>query len=233
VLDCKDDACREVSKDAPKIVDHLCDPCAEHFAAVRAGLDEARIGYTLVPTLVRGLDYYTRTAFEFVSPSLGPSQGTVLGGGRYDGLAEALGGPATPGVGFGSGVERLLLALGSEWDPRYSVAAGGRHPGLWFFVVAVGDRTGAYARSVARALRGDLGARSVDAAFGDRPLKAQLRMANRAGATYAVIVGEREMDSDTVTMRRMHDGVEVHDVTPQGALQWIDEEYERHRREDT
>src|SRR5438034_1026780 len=82
-----------------------------------AGRDEARIGYTLVPTLVRGLDYYTRTAFEFVSPSLGPSQATVLGGGRYDGLAEALGGPATPGVGFGSGLERLLLALGGEWDP--------------------------------------------------------------------------------------------------------------------
>jgi histidyl-tRNA synthetase len=230
VLDCKDDACREVSKDAPRIVDHLCDPCAEHFAGVLAGLDEAGVGYTLVPTLVRGLDYYTRTAFEFVSPSLGPSQGTVLGGGRYDGLAEALGGPATPGVGFGSGVERLLLGLGSEWEPRFSAAAGGRHPGLWFFVVSVGDRTAAYGRSVARALRGDLGERSVDAAFADRPLKAQLRMANRAAATYAVIVGEREMESGTVTLRRMHDGVEVHDVSPEGALRWIEEEYERHLR---
>jgi histidyl-tRNA synthetase len=231
VLDCKDDACREVSKDAPRLIDHLCEPCAEHFAAVRAGLDEARIGYTLVPTLVRGLDYYTRTAFEFVSPSLGPSQGTVLGGGRYDGLAKALGGPATPGVGFGSGVERLLLGLGSEWDPRFSAAAGGRHPGLWFFVVSVGDRTARYARSVARTLRGALGERSVDAAFGDRPLKAQLRMANRAASAYAVIVGDLEMESGTVTLRRMHDGVEVKDVTPQGALQWIDEEYERHRRD--
>jgi histidyl-tRNA synthetase len=230
VLDCKDDACREVSKDAPKIIDHLCGPCADHFATVRAGLDEARIGYTLVPTLVRGLDYYTRTAFEFVSPSLGPSQGTVLGGGRYDGLAEALGGAATPGVGFGSGVERLLLALGEEWDPRFSAAAGSRHPGLWFFVVTVGQGTASYARSVARALRGDLGERSVDAPFGDRSLKAQLRMANRAGANYTVIVGEREMEAGTITLRRMHDGVEVHDVTPKGALQWIDDEYERYRR---
>src|SRR5439155_6767379 len=79
VLDCKDDACREVSKGAPLIVDHLCDPCAGHFTAVREGLDDAGIGYTLTPTLVRGLDYYTRTAFEFVSPALGPSQGTVIG----------------------------------------------------------------------------------------------------------------------------------------------------------
>jgi histidyl-tRNA synthetase len=231
VLDCKDDACREVSKDAPRIVDHLCAPCAEHFAAVRAGLDEAGVRYTLVPTLVRGLDYYTRTAFEFVSPSLGPSQATILGGGRYDGLAEALGGPPTPGVGFGSGVERMLLALGAEWDPRFTAAAGGRHPGLWFFVVAVGQGTSGYARSVARSLRGDLGERSVDAAFAERPLKAQLRMANRAGATYAVIVGEREMESGTLTLKRLHDGVDVPDLSPQGALDWIEKEYERHRRE--
>src|SRR4029077_2920401 len=135
-------------------------------------------------------DYYTRTAFEFVSPSLGPSQGTILGGGRYDGLAEELGGPATPGGGSASGSERLRLSLGGEWDPRFSAAAGGRHPGLWFFVVAVGEGTSAYARSVAGSLRGGLGERSVDAAFAERPLKAQLRMANRAGATYAVIVGE-------------------------------------------
>src|SRR5204862_7214674 len=150
VLDCKDDACREVSKDAPLIVDHLCVACAAHFAAVEEGLDEAGIAYTLTPTLVRGLDYYTRTAFEFVSPSLGPSQGTIIGGGRYDGLAEALGGPATPGVGFGSGVERLLLALGPEWAWRIALAVGGRPPGGWFFVFAGGEEAVPYARRVAR-----------------------------------------------------------------------------------
>jgi histidyl-tRNA synthetase len=228
VLDCKDDACREVSKDAPRIIDHLCDPCAEHFAAVRAGLDEAGVRYTLVPTLVRGLDYYTRTAFEFVSPTLGPSQSTIIGGGRYDGLAEALGGPATPGIGFGSGIERLLLALGEGWDPVSAVASGGRHPGLWFFVVAVGEGTVPYARGVARALRGGRGEHSVDASFAARPLKAQLRMADRAGATYAVIVGERERDAGTVTLKRMHDGREIGDVTPQGALDWIERDYEEH-----
>jgi histidyl-tRNA synthetase len=225
VLDCKDDACREVSKDAPRIIDHLCDPCAEHFAAVRTGLDEAGVRYTLVPTLVRGLDYYTRTAFEFVSPTLGPSQSTTIGGGRYDGLAEALGGPATPGIGFGSGIERLLLALGEGWDPASAVASGGRHPGLWFFVVAVGEGTVPYARGVARELRGGRGEHSVDASFAARPLKAQLRMADRAGATYAVIVGERERDAGTVTLKRMHDGLEIGDVTPQGALDWIERDY--------
>ena len=137
VLDCKDDACRAVSADAPKIADHLCDPCADHFAAVRSGLTEAGITFSLVPTLVRGLDYYTRTAFEFVSSSLGPSQGTIVGGGRYDGLAEVLGGPATPGVGFGAGIERILLALGDDWEPPAAAAA--RFRGLGAFVVAVGD----------------------------------------------------------------------------------------------
>jgi histidyl-tRNA synthetase len=229
VLDCKDDACREVSKDAPLIVDHLCEACAAHFAAVKEGLDEAGIGYTLTPTLVRGLDYYTRTAFEFVSPSLGPSQGTIIGGGRYDGLAEALGGPATPGVGFGSGIERLLLALGEGWDPRIATARGGRHPGLWFYVVAVGEGTASYARAVARGLRGAYGAYSVDGPFAVRPLKAQLRMADRAGAAYTVVVGEREREAGTLTLKRMQDGTEVRDVTPQSALDWISADFERHR----
>jgi histidyl-tRNA synthetase len=178
--------------------------------------------------LVRGLDYYTRTAFEFVSPSLGPSQSTIIGGGRYDGLAEALGGPATPGIGFGSGIERLLLVLNEGWDPASAVASGGRHPGLWFFVVAVGEGTVPYARGVARALRGGRGEHSVDASFAARPLKAQLRMADRAGATYAVIVGERERDAGTITLKRMHDGREVGDVTPQGALDWIERDVEEH-----
>jgi histidyl-tRNA synthetase len=229
VLDCKDDACREVSKEAPLIVDHLCEACAAHFTAVKGGLDEAGIAYTLTPTLVRGLDYYTRTAFEFVSPSLGPSQGTIIGGGRYDGLAEALGGPATPGVGFGSGIERLLLALGETWDPRLAAAWVGRHPGLWFFVVAVGEETASYARAVARGLRGRRGAYSVDGSFAARPLKAQLRMADRAGAAFTVVVGEREREAETVTLKRMHDGTEVRDVTLQGALDWIGEDYARHR----
>ena len=114
VLDCKDDACRAVAREAPRITERLCDPCRTHFEGVHAGLKDAGLSWTIEPTLVRGLDYYTRTAFEFVSPGLSPQQATLFGGGRYDGLAEVLGGPHVPGVGFGMGLERVLLALEQE-----------------------------------------------------------------------------------------------------------------------
>ncbi|HKV68393.1 MAG TPA: histidine--tRNA ligase, partial [Gaiellales bacterium] len=110
VFDCKNVACQAVLADAPKITDHLCDACREHFAGVRAQLDARGVGYEVSPGLVRGLDYYTRTAWEWTWPALG-AQATLSGGGRYDGLAEQLGGPHTPGVGFGAGVERLVLTL--------------------------------------------------------------------------------------------------------------------------
>src|SRR5438105_7727943 len=114
VLDCKDEACRDVAADAPKIVDHLCDPCREHFERVLAGLHAQGLKAVPTPTIVRGLDYYTRTAFEFVSEVLQASDSTVCGGGRYDGLAEVLGGPYTPGVGFGLGLDRALIASENE-----------------------------------------------------------------------------------------------------------------------
>jgi histidyl-tRNA synthetase len=114
VLDCKVDGQKDFVLAAPAIADHLCDPCVEHFAAVRAGLDAAGVTYALAPHLVRGLDYYTRTAFEFVSGALSAGQGTVCGGGRYDGLAEVLGGRATPAIGFGLGLDRVLLAMEGE-----------------------------------------------------------------------------------------------------------------------
>ena len=177
VLDCKDEACRAVAAQAPRIVDHLCEACREHFDDVQAGLKDAGLSAVVTPTLVRGLDYYTRTAFEFVSPGLSPQQATLFGGGRYDGLAEVLGGPHVPGVGFGMGLERVLMALEDEGvEPP-------AEPGLVAFVVGVGD-----------------------ASFEERPLKAQLKMADRAGAGVAVIVGERELASGTVTVRRLADG---------------------------
>jgi histidyl-tRNA synthetase len=221
VLDCKDDACRAVSADAPKIADHLCDPCADHFAAVRSGLTEAGITFSLVPTLVRGLDYYTRTAFEFVSSSLGPSQGTIVGGGRYDGLAEVLGGPATPGVGFGAGIERILLALGDDWEPPAAAAA--RFRGLGAFVVAVGDEAIPRARALVRELRGQACLRSVATVFGGRPVKAQFRTADRLGARFAVILGAREIKVGTYTVRRMRDGEERSGLSRDEMLEWIDQ----------
>jgi histidyl-tRNA synthetase len=197
VLDCKDQACRAVSADAPKISDRLCDPCSAHFAAVQEGLEREGVKYVHQPTLVRGLDYYTRTAFEFLSPALSEAQATLCGGGRYDELAEVLGGPPTPGVGFAAGLDRILLALENE-------GAGISGPELDCFVVAVGEAAGPVAWKVARSLR-DAGL-SADMAFEPRPLKGQLRMADRSGARFAVIVGEREAGAGTVTLRRLEDG---------------------------
>jgi histidyl-tRNA synthetase len=200
VLDCKDEACRAVAAGAPKISDRLCEPCAEHFRAVQEGLDREGVKFVHQPTLVRGLDYYTRTAFEFVSAALSEGQATLCGGGRYDGLAELLGGPATPGVGFATGLDRVLLALETE-----GVGLPGSG-GVDCFVVAVGEGMEPAALEVVRALR-NAGVRT-DMAYQARPLKAQLRMADRSGARFAAIVGEREAQSRTVTLRRLADGVQ-------------------------
>ncbi len=198
VLDCKDEGCRAVAAGAPRITDHLCDPCREHFEAVLAGVREAGLQPHVVPTLVRGLDYYTRTAFEFVSEGLSSQQATLFGGGRYDGLAEALGGPRTPGIGFGMGLERVLLALAEE-----GIEAPAERP-LDCFVVAVGPREQQGASALVAALRS--AGVAADGAFEDRPLKAQLKLADRSAARYAVILGERERDEGTVTLRDLRDG---------------------------
>jgi histidyl-tRNA synthetase len=200
VLDCKDEACRAVAAGAPRITDHLCGPCRAHFEGVQVGLKEEGLAPTLAPTLVRGLDYYTRTAFEFTSPGLSPQQATLFGGGRYDGLAELLGGPHVPGVGFGMGLERVLLALEQEGIDAPT------EPGLTVFVVGVGDAGRARARELVRELRA--AGVAADASFEERPLKAQLKQADRSGASYAAIVGERELASGVVTLRRLSDGAQ-------------------------
>jgi len=197
VLDCKDAACRAVAAGAPRITERLCEACASHFAAVLEGLGAAGVAAEVTPTLVRGLDYYTRTAFEFVATGLSSQQGTLFGGGRYDGLAEALGGPRVPGVGFGMGLERVLLALEGEGVVPPS------EPPLGVYVVGVGDG-GAQVGALVTALR-EAGV-AADAAFEDRPVKAQMKQADRAGAVFAAILGDREVAEGTVTLRRMADG---------------------------
>jgi len=200
VFDCKVDGDKPFVKDAPRIVDHLCEPCAEHFAAVRTELDAAGIGYELDPSLVRGLDYYTRTAFEFISGSAASEQAaTICGGGRYDGLAEVLGGPATPGVGFGMGLDRVVLAMARD---KVGLTIRRGAPGC--FVVAIGGDARAAARSLVAELR-EAGVSAI-ASFEDRPLKAQLKMADRSEAAIAAILGDRELADRTVTLRRLADG---------------------------
>lgn len=197
VLDCKDEACAALAAAAPHITDHLCDECSQHFDTVLAGLRDAGLEPIIVPTLVRGLDYYTRTAFEFVSLALSKQQGTLFGGGRYDGLAEALGGPAVPGVGFGMGLERVKLALEDEG------LAVPSEPDLAAFVIGLGP-----ARTAALQLVASLREAGVpaDASFEERPLKAQLRMADRASARFAVIVGEKELEQGKATIRNLATG---------------------------
>jgi histidyl-tRNA synthetase len=204
VLDCKDDACRAVAAGAPAMLDHLCDDCRAAFDAVQAGLAAAGVDAILTPTLVRGLDYYTRTAFEFVSDAMqetgNQQQSTLFGGGRYDGLAEALGGPRVPGVGFGMGLERVLLALADEG------VAPPPEPQLDVFVVALGGE----ARAAGSTLVADLrrAGVSADAAYEERPLKAQLKMADHGDARFAAIIGSDELAAGTVSLRRLEDGVQ-------------------------
>ncbi|HEY4928610.1 MAG TPA: histidine--tRNA ligase [Acidimicrobiales bacterium] len=190
-LDCKRDACRVATAGAPAFVDHLCDDCAAHFARVRAGLDALGVTYELDHRLVRGFDYYTRTTFEFASTALESAQNGIGGGGRYDGLVEMLGGPPTPGIGFGMGIERILLACDVE-----GVFALDPTP-LDAFVV---DTTGGTAaRDLTAVLRAS--GLSADRAFDDRSMKAQFKAADKSGALLVLVVGPDEAASGTVALR--------------------------------
>jgi len=182
---------------APKITDNLCDECAAHFADVRAHLDARGVQYAVDPGLVRGLDYYTRTAWEWQWPELGAAD-ALSGGGRYDGLAEQLGGRPTPGVGFGAGVERLVLTLE---ETGAGPAAGGALDVL--FAVLADE-----ARPRVHAVMDDVRAAGVrcDAAYGGRRLKRALELADRRGIPTVVIVGEDEWAAGEATLRDMTTG---------------------------
>ncbi|HEX2024271.1 MAG TPA: histidine--tRNA ligase [Acidimicrobiales bacterium] len=196
VLDCKREACRAATADAPHMVDHLCEPCRAHFARVRVGLDTLGVPWRLEPRLVRGLDYYTRTAFELVAGALETAQNGVGGGGRYDRLAEDLGGPPTPGIGFGIGIERLLLTCDAEGvfpAPSGTVEV---------FVI---DTTGGLEALQFSAELRAAGVRS-DRAFDRRSMKAQFRAADRSGAALVAIIGERERVNGTVTLQDLDYG---------------------------
>jgi histidyl-tRNA synthetase len=196
-FDCKEKGCRAVMASAPKITDHLCDECAAHFADVRAHLDARAVEYTVDPGLVRGLDYYTRTAWEWQWPALG-AQSALSGGGRYDGLAEQLGGRPAPGVGFGAGVERLVLTLEEAGaGPRL------RRPLDALFAVLADA-----ARPRVHAVMDEVRAAGVrcDAAYGGRRLKRALELADRRGVATVVIVGDDEWAAGEATVRDMTTG---------------------------
>ncbi len=193
VLDCKDASCVEVTNEGPMLIDHLCEDCRAHFDKVVAGLTSIGIETELDPRLVRGFDYYTRTTFEFVADALGSAQNAIGGGGRYDKLAEQLGGKPTSGIGFGSGIERLLLTREAEGvEPRNLVERA-----LELFVI---DTTG---DDVATVLVDELrGAGfATDRAYDNRSMKSQMKLADKSGARLALLVGPQEMAADEVTIR--------------------------------
>jgi histidyl-tRNA synthetase len=192
LLDCKDPACRESTADAPVMIDHLCEACREHFDAVRAMLAREGVEPRSNPRMVRGLDYYCRTAFEVVAEGLG-AQNAVGGGGRYDGLVEALGGPDAPGIGFALGIERLALASG---EPE---AAQARVPEV--FIAPIGSTAAIEAMHLAHRWRRE-GMR-VEMASGARSLKSQMRLADKVGSPYVLILGEDELAARALTVRDM------------------------------
>lgn len=192
VLDCKVPACREAVADAPAIVDYLCADCQAHFATVTRALDQLQVPYTLDKRLVRGLDYYTRTTFELQTGVLG-AQSAVAGGGRYDGLVEALGGPATPAIGFAVGFDRLVEILSRQ----HTMAA--RPPAL--YIAALGDAAKEQAfRWAAELLEAGI---QVEMEHGDKSLKAQMKRADRLGAGHVLIVGEAELAAGVLVLRDM------------------------------
>ena len=192
VLDCKRDSCIAVTNDGPLLPDFLCADCAAHFDAVRRGLSDLGIDSTLDPRLVRGFDYYTRTTFEFVADALGGAQNAIGGGGRYDGLAEQLGGKPTSGIGFGSGIERLLLAREAE-----GVTSNLINRTIDLFIV---DTSGA---DVATSLADDLRREgyAVERAYDARSMKSQMKLADRSGARVALLIGPQELEAGEITMR--------------------------------
>jgi len=199
VLDCKQPGCQAAAAGAPTITGSLCASCQGHFDAVRRGLDALRIGYTVDPRLVRGLDYYTRTTFEFVDPGLG-AQNAVAGGGRYDGLLTELGGPPTPSIGFAVGIERILASLARQG--REAAGCGGD-----VYVAALGEEAAAAALGLAQRLRRRGLRAGVD--LEGRSLKGQLRQANREGCRFAVILGSDELARGRATVKEMATGAQV------------------------
>ena len=197
ILDCKSPVCSEIAKGAPVVLDYLCDECKEHFEKTKSYLDAMNIEYIVNPQIVRGLDYYTKTVFEFVADSIG-AQGTVCGGGRYDGLIEELGGQHTPSLGFGMGLERLQLVMeaqGCEF-PEPS------RPDL--FIVAMGDKATLKAVEIAKDMRDE--GYSVVYDLNGRSLRAQMKYADKINAKYNVVIGDNEVDAKSAMLKDMATG---------------------------
>lgn len=200
ILDCKSPICHEIAEGAPVVIDYLCDECKEHFENVQKYLKAQNIEYTINPQIVRGLDYYTKTVFEFVSNSIG-AQGTVCGGGRYDGLVDELGGQHTPSLGFAMGIERLMLlmeAQGCEFPEA-------EKPDL--FIVALGEKATLKAVEIAKDMREEGFSALLD--LNQRSVRAQMKYADKLGAKFNVVIGDNEVEAKTAKLKNMQTGEET------------------------
>lgn len=215
VLDCKKQGCRVQVQDAPSVIDYLCENCSIHFAEVRRNLDLLEVDYAVNKFMVRGLDYYVRTTFEFVTDQLG-AQSAVCAGGRYDGLIEMLGGPKVPGIGFAMGIERLVLLLKRLEDH------GDQSAGIDVFIAGLGEEAADYSFKLMHGLRG-IGLR-VDMDLDTRSLKSQMKQADRSGAGYTVIVGSQELDNQQVVLRNMKTGEQT-DLNVDAITDFFNETY--------
>ncbi len=197
ILDCKDPSCHEIAKNAPVVLDYLCDECGDHFTGLKKRLDAMGITYTVNPTIVRGLDYYTKTVFEFISNKIG-AQGTVCGGGRYDGLVEVMGGQPTPGIGFAMGIERLLMVMeanGAPFPPQVTCD---------LYIATMGEEASVKASQLAADLRSEGFYAETDTV--GRSLKAQMKYADKIGAKYTLVLGENELRENRAQIKNMKTG---------------------------
>ncbi len=200
LLDCKNPDCREIAKDAPKTLEHLCPDCGEKFAMLKAALDAMKIEYVVDPSIVRGLDYYTGAVFEFIAEGIG-AQSTVCGGGRYDGLVSSLGGPELPGIGFGMGLTRIILAMREQGLDSIEV----NRPVL--YVAALGSAAAIKGLEISERLRRN--GQICECDIVGRSLKAQMKYANKLGAKYTLIIGDSEIEAGRAQLRNMQDGTQT------------------------
>lgn len=200
ILDCKSPVCKEIAAGAPLVIDYLCDECKTHFESVKAHLTAAGIDFKVDPHIVRGLDYYTRTVFEFISGDIG-AQSTVCGGGRYDGLINQMGGPKVPSLGFAMGIERIMLLLEAQGTvlPRPDTCD--------LYIAPMGDTAGLKAAALCADLRRDGFKAQTDIC--GRGLKAQMKYADRIGAKFTLCLGGNELESGKAFLKNMQSGEET------------------------
>ena len=200
MIDCKVDGGKDIVKNAPRLIDHLCDDCKAHFEGLKARLEALGIPYTIDPNIVRGLDYYTRTVFEFVSENVG-TQGTICGGGRYDGLVEDCGGTSTPGIGFAMGVERLLLEAEAQGALKEAPSY------VKLYIASMSEAAKIEALKICYTLRQNGIGCETDMA--GRSFKAQMKYAGKKGIPFLAVIGDDELSSGEVKVKCMADGTET------------------------